>query len=438
LNNTQLHIQDQRLSLKRFPANQFDKSLRAWDAADEYIINHVCDELDTQSINNICIINDGFGALSCALSRLIPHANIHVFTDSIMSKHAIEQNLKGSNLDKNHVSIASSVNVYEDMCAISSSNSSSNDLSTSTVSTDSVSNNTTVDLILIKIPRTLAYLDFILAQVNLTLHSQQSDKQAVIIGAAMVKLVTSSALKVFDKQLDNTKTSLAKKKARLIFAEPSGKKAEHQQKQSERFVKQVSDEAISFTLHNFPNVFCREQVDIGARYLLDNLPDIDLPKNSKQDQVIIDLGCGNGILGTSLLQEADACNKTIKLIFVDESYMAIESARMTLANSQVSEANKANAEFIVSHCLSDYLAQSDGNNGADVVICNPPFHQQNTVIDDIAWQMFSDAKTVLKQGGELRIVGNRHLEHRLKLVKLFGGCKVVASDKKFVVLSSIK
>ncbi|MGB3727351.1 MAG: methyltransferase, partial [Glaciecola sp.] len=63
---------------------------------------------------------------------------------------------------------------------------------------------------------------------------------------------------------------------------------------------------------------------------------------------------------------------------------------------------------------------------------------QNTVIDDIAWQMFLDAKRVLRPGGELRIVGNRHLDHRVKLSKLFGGCKVVASDKKFVVLKAIK
>ncbi|MGI9275258.1 MAG: methyltransferase [Endozoicomonas sp.] len=37
-------------------------------------------------------------------------------------------------------------------------------------------------------------------------------------------------------------------------------------------------------------------------------------------------------------------------------------------------------------------------------MCNPPFHQQNTVGDQIAQRMFSDAHKVLKSGGEMRIV----------------------------------
>lgn len=391
MNNTHLHIANESFSLKRFPPNQFDKSLRAWDAGDEYLISHIVDTVDLALIKHIVIANDSFGALTCAMARLAPHARIDVYTDSFMSETGILKNLAACNLDKNSVSIHSALELPELQSA-----------------------NTHIDLILVKVPRTLSYLEFLLIELN-----KLSSDSTQIFAGAMVKLITSSALKVFDKCLSNTRTSLARKKARLVFADKNLAST------ASLPINVVSDAELNFDLHNYANVFCRDQVDIGARYMLKAMP-----KNIKPNQVVIDLGCGNGILGTQvLLDQAQA-----KVVFVDESYMAIASAKETLANSGALEnSNAENAEFMINHCLHDFP-----DNSADLVLCNPPFHQQNTVIDDIAWQMFLDAKRVLKEGGELRIVGNRHLDHRVKLTKLFGGCKVVASDTKFLVLKAIK
>lgn len=411
MNNTQLHIQHQQFSLKRFPANQFDKSLRAWDAADEYIIDHVAENISLNELGHIVIINDSFGALTCAMAKLAPQAEITVYTDSYMAKRGIIQNLKGSNLDKNKVNIQSVLMLSDSQ------------------------NKAPIDLILLKVPRTIAYLDYLLLTLSTIFDSKQNQgHQPIFVGGAMVKLVTSSVMKSFDTRARNTKTSLARKKARLIFADLASQNLNSHTTSPDEYVLKVNDSEIPFTLYNYPNVFCREQVDIGARYMLKVLPKI-----TKESQVVVDLGCGNGILGTSILLANK--HKSPKLIFVDESYMAIASAKATLANSEVSEQNKNNARFIVGHCLEELienLASSEARQGADYVICNPPFHQQSAVIDDIAWQMFVDAKKILKPGGELRIVGNRHLDHRAKLSKLFGGCVVVASDKKFVVLSAIK
>ena len=69
-------------SRRAMARHTFDKSLRAWDAADEYIINHVCEHVDLSTVEHIAIANDGFGALSCAMARLAPQATITVFTDS--------------------------------------------------------------------------------------------------------------------------------------------------------------------------------------------------------------------------------------------------------------------------------------------------------------------------------------------------------------------
>lgn len=419
MNNTQLHIQGTTLSLKRFPTNQFDKSLRAWDAGDEYIIDTVCDKFELGELKRIVIVNDSFGALSCAMSRLAPQADIQVYTDSYMSKCGIEQNLKGSNLDKNNVQINSSLDLYDIESAYLEASSN--------------------ELLLIKVPRTLAYLKYLLASINkvhtnahkfaLSDSTSKAPKQPAIIAGGMVKLITSSVVKAFEYAMHEVSTSLARKKSRLLFSQIAPHK-----NLPVTLIKTINDTAISFDLYNYPNVFCRDQVDIGARYILNYLPAL-----SKNHMTVIDLGCGNGILGTSLLMHASQQNQSVRMIYIDESYMAIASARDTLNNSAVSETNKNNAQFIVSHSLTQFLKNRQQNvegKSADIILCNPPFHQQSTIVDDIAWQMFSDAKKALKHNGELRIVGNRHLEHSAKLSKLFGGCKVVASNKKFVVLSS--
>ena len=45
---------------------------------------------------------------------------------------------------------------------------------------------------------------------------------------------------------------------------------------------------------------------------------------------------------------------------------------------------------------------------------------------------------VLVKGGELWVIGNRHLGYHAKLKHLFGNCEVVASNKKFTLLKALK
>jgi 23S rRNA (guanine1835-N2)-methyltransferase len=73
---------------------------------------------------------------------------------------------------------------------------------------------------------------------------------------------------------------------------------------------------------------------------------------------------------------------------------------------------------------------------ADLILCNPPFHQQNTVGDQIANSMFKESRKVLRKGGELWVIGNRHLNYHVNLNRLFGAHSVVASNAKFVILKA--
>ncbi|MDA0336656.1 MAG: hypothetical protein O2782_15950, partial [bacterium] len=53
------------LQLHRFPRRE-GELLRAWDAADDYLLQHLQDEPDADGA--VWVINDGFGALTVALA----------------------------------------------------------------------------------------------------------------------------------------------------------------------------------------------------------------------------------------------------------------------------------------------------------------------------------------------------------------------------------
>jgi 16S rRNA (guanine1207-N2)-methyltransferase len=91
------------------------------------------------------------------------------------------------------------------------------------------------------------------------------------------------------------------------------------------------------------------------------------------------------------------------------------------------------AEFRVGDGLAGV---PDGS--VDLVLNNPPFHSHQATTDATAWRMITGAKRVLRPGGELWVVGNRHLGYHVKLKRLFGNSRLVASDPKFVVLRAVK
>ena len=378
-------INDKNLFLDRFPIGQVNRSLQAWDAADEYIINYINDNQLIDSQKNILIINDGFGAIS---SNLTEH-NVFCINDSFISQKAIEYNLNQNHLPNNNMTLLSSI--------------------------DKLPND--IDLILYKIPKTKSLLIEQLNQI-----SQKYDSKTVFIATDKAKEIHSSTLKLFEKHLGQTKTSLAVKKARLVFSDIENKNSQHIKTQLTTWHLDSSENKdSSFVISNLANVYSRDKLDIGARAFILNLPNVNSGIS------MIDLGCGNGVIGLSMLDKQPDINVT----FIDESYMAIESARENIKVNFPKHYSKCKFE------LNDCLSGIEGGS-VDLILCNPPFHQQTATTDHIAWQMFKDSHRVLKKGGELRIIGNRQLAYHIKLQRIFGNETLIASNDKFVTTSAIK
>ena len=111
--------------------------------------------------------------------------------------------------------------------------------------------------------------------------------------------------------------------------------------------------------------------------------------------------------------------------------MAIASSRLNVEVNRPADLSRC--QFLLGNSLEQVTSES-----LQAVLCNPPFHQLQTITDQLAWQMFCDAERCLTSGGELRIVGNRHLGYHIKLQRLFNRVDCIASNQKFVILRAIK
>ncbi|WP_339719346.1 methyltransferase [uncultured Paraglaciecola sp.] len=383
--NTSLTLLDRNLQLVRYPQNLQHKSWQAWDAADEYLIDYVEQNFSNLANVAISIYNDDFGALACWFAASHP---VWV-SDSYVAKQSCLINLQQNSIP------VESVKFYDSVTPVA----------------------VKVDLVLLKVPKTTALLE----QQLIDLQSRVSSS-TIVIAAGKATLIHNSTLALFEKYLGVTTTSLAKKKARLIFCQPSGDKFHCSPYPSIWFTERPR-----FEMSNLANVFARQQLDIGARFMLEHLS--KLP--NLENRTVIDLGCGNGVLGLHILHQ----KQQTKVIFVDESYMAVASAKQNILANLPEQLSQS--EFLVNNCLDDFSNKSSATE-VDLVICNPPFHQQNTITDHIAWQMFKDAKSLLKNGGQLFVVGNRHLDYPNKLKRLFGNATTVATNQKFSILSASK
>ncbi|QGA52178.1 MULTISPECIES: methyltransferase [Pseudomonas] len=370
-----------QLDLIRQPEQQ-NEPLQAFDAADEYLLAYLAEQQPSVQ-TRVLVLNDGFGALAASLA-----GNVLVTSsgDSFLALQALEKNLvrNGRPFDA--------------------------------VPTLPASEPLTgpFDRVLVKVPKTLALLEEQLIRLQ-----GQLAPGAQVIAGAMIKHLPRAAGDLLERYIGPVQASLAVKKARLLIATPQASSSQSSAPTVSPYPTRYWLDEPKIELLNHANVFCREGLDIGTRAFLPHLP-----KNLGTARVA-DLGCGNGVLAiASALQNPEAL-----YTLVDESYMAVQSA------AENWRAALGEREVIIR--AGDGLAGQEAQS-LDVVLCNPPFHQQQVVGDFLAWRMFQQAREALVVGGALYIVGNRHLGYHSKLARLFRGVEQVAATPKFVILKARK
>ncbi|WP_031074042.1 methyltransferase [Streptomyces sp. NRRL WC-3742] len=378
--------------LTRHPQDPRER-LRAWDAADEYLLRHLAGESPSAEGTavelegrRIAVLGDRWGALTTALA---PYGPVQI-SDSHLGREATRANLarRGAAVDEQRL------------------------LTTRETPPERI------DVLLVRVPKSLALLEDQLHRLAPALHPG-----TVVLGAGMVTEIHTSTLQLFERILGPTRTSLAVRKARLILCTPDPALAPGPSPWPHRYALPPDiGPAAGRTVVNHAGTFCAEKLDIGTRFLLAHLP---APAPGAR---VVDLGCGNGVVGTA----AALAGPGAELVFVDESHQAVASAEETFRTNLGPEAK---AEFLAADALDPALFAPAS---VDLVLNNPPFHSHQATTDATAWRMFTGAKRALRPGGELWVVGNRHLGYHVKLRRLFGNCRLVAGNPKFVVLRAVK
>ncbi|MFC9278426.1 methyltransferase [Streptomyces collinus] len=367
--------------LSRFPEDPRDQ-LRAWDASDAYLLRHLAEE-GVPLTGTVVVLGDRWGALATALAEHRPTQ----ITDSFLSQEATRANLARAGVEPGAVRLLTTQDPPPER----------------------------VDVLLVRVPKSLALLEDQLLRLAPAVHAD-----TVVVGTGMVKEIHTSTLRLFERILGPTRTSLARQKARLIFCAPDPALRRPANPWPYSYAVPDGVGAVSgHTVVNHAGVFCADRLDIGTRFFLRHLP--AGPGAGR----VVDLGCGNGVVGTAVaLADPEA-----EVLFVDESFQAVASAEATYKANGV----PGHAEFRVGDGLAGVAPDS-----VDLVLNNPPFHSHQATTDATAWRMFTGAKRALRPGGELWVVGNRHLGYHVTLKRLFGNSRLVASDPKFVVLKAVK
>lgn len=357
-----------------------DGSLLAWDAADELLLSAFDSARETLRVERprVLVVSDTFGALSTALVGS-GVAEVTMWSDSQVSFAAMR-----SNLERNGHRIESVACVA----------------STTTISE-------AFDIVLWRLPHDRSYLRH---QIDVLARAMRG---AVVVAGGMDKYL-APAVRDDLGLLGDASMRRGQKKAHLFdvrveTVEPNASLA-----------RQGFGADIGLDLVGAPNVFGGDGLDLGARVLLEAITGSPLEGFER----IADLGCGSGVLGITLgrrLPDAE-------VVFFDESFLAVESARH---NARANDVDRTT--FIAADGFAGYTDEP-----FDLIVCNPPFHQRGAVSDAVAFSLMRQAHHHLVTGGELWVVGNRHLGYHLKMQRLFGNCHQLAAHPKFVVVAGVR
>ncbi|WP_053056705.1 methyltransferase [Tenacibaculum mesophilum] len=362
--DTRVKINSKTYQLQRYP-NTSDKSLRAWSNAELLVLDYITDKY----IEGLHLFNDRFGVWNCALQ----HKKVTAVWTYASQQKAIRQNLKLNNI------------------------------STEVDFKTPLDNLESVDLALIKIPKSLELFELFLQQI----HKASHENTEVVCGF-MTKYFSVSFIKVAEQYFEEVTQSKAWKKARLLILKVPKKEVKHKD-----LINTIQWK--SKVLQQYYGVFSSGSIDIGTQFFLENL------EVKTEELKVLDVASGNGIIAYEVTEQ----NPQAEVTLLDDFNLAIESSKINLEEKK--------AEF-----LCDDTLEGVKQNSFDLVVSNPPFHFEYENNIEVALNLFKGVENCLKNNGRFLLVANSHLNYSTHLIKLFSSVSVLEQNKKFQIIECIK
>lgn len=262
--------------------------------------------------------------------------------------------------------------------------------------------------IVMQLPKSVGFMAWQLQEIF-----QHTPNDTPVFFLGMVKHISKGHIELINRSFSKIDPGLSEKKARVI--QVSGYVG-HQNGAASHY--SVSEEGLALT--TLPGCYAEHTADPGSRVFLQFFD--ELPKANKA----IDLGCGNGLLSLAYRRR----HPDTALLCIDESRQAIQSARINFQNNQL---DMSQIQFIHNDGLTGLSVE-----GVDLILCNPPFHQQHIVTERIAESLITQAAQALIEGGQAWWVANRHLGYLPLLRKHFRSVTIRSKHPKFVVYQCLR
>ncbi len=260
-----------------------------------------------------------------------------------------------------------------------------------------------IDTGLVRIPKSWDLFELYLSQVHQLLHTEGS-----CMAGFMTRHFSPQIVKIGQKYFEEVRQSKAWKKARLLLLDNPKSDVPPLQLNRVEWDEQLQ-------LQQYPGVFSAQHIDPATRLLLQHVH-LDSEENR-----ILDLGTGNGIIATVL--HARYPNRSYHL--TDDSYLAIASAKLNLQGAQIHY-----------HAV-DSLDEFD-DKSLDAVVSNPPFHLEYENNIEVTLRLFKEVHRCLRPGGSFQLVGNRHLNYRSHLQRIFKQVETLKEDDRFGVYRCVR
>ena len=161
-----------------------------------------------------------------------------------------------------------------------------------------------------------------------------------------------------------------------------------------------------------PGIFSWDRIDPGSALLLSVLPAFSGRG--------ADLGCGIGLLARAVLVSP----AVTQLALIDIDRRAITAARHNLEDAR-----------IAFHWADARKIQA---TGLDFIVMNPPFHEDGVEDKALGQAFVQRAQQMLRDGGLLWLVANRHLPYETLLTGAFSSVTLRADGNGFKVYEATK
>lgn len=391
------------LQTKMAPTSE---SALAYDTADQLglrLLEEMVAEDGNLLTKPLLTLGDNFGALTLGACHIFssvpgeaPVGQVRVFQDSLLATAALEKNcetLCGS-LRVRPVSGALEPQLFEG-----------------------------AQTVLMRLPKDLRLLDLYAQMI-----AAFADPDVQIIAVGKVKHMTRSMNDVFKKYFGQVKASLGWKKSRALLAASPLKSGSINAAEWKLPFTYTEDAQTGIRFASLPGVFSAGRLDIGTRFLLQNLTEQTVPEAGRA----ADLGSGTGAITAKLMQ----LRPKLDILATDVSSLAVLSTKETIElNLRMASDHEEPPSGQYKVVQADGLGECE-ESGLDLVVCNPPFHLEYEVTTGISEKLFRQAARALKPGGQMITVFNSHLQYRPLLERLVGPTRQLGRNAKFTLVIS--